>query len=116
MLIAVASESDKGLEALVSAHFGRCPYYTLVEVQDGQVKQVRWVENPFYNQHGAPGEAPNFINQQGADVIIAGGMGPRAIQFFQELGIKTVTGATGTVAEAVEDYLSGKLTGAAPCD
>ena len=43
-------------------------------------------------------------------------MGGRAIQFFEQAGIKAATGASGTVRQALENYLGGKLTEAAPCD
>ena len=113
--IAIASEDHMGLNSKVSAHFGRCPYYTLVEVENGEIRKVSNVENPYYVSHGQPGDAPNFIKQQGADVIIAGGMGPRAIQFFNELGIEAVTGAIGRVADAVNSYIKGNLKGTKSC-
>lgn len=43
-------------------------------------------------------------------------MGGRAIQFFEQNGIKAATGAVGTVRQSLENYLGGNLTGAAPCD
>ena len=113
--IAIASEDHMGLNSKVSAHFGRCPYYTLVEVENGEIKKVSNVENPYYVSHGQPGDAPNFIKQQGADVIIAGGMGPRAIDFFNQLGIEAVTGASGRVADVIESYLKGDIKGTKPC-
>ena len=58
---------------------------------------------------------PNFIKQQGAEVIIAGGMGMRAIEFFNQLGIEAVTGASGRVADVINSYLKGNLQGAGPC-
>ena len=107
--IAVAAEDDGGLQANVSAHFGRCPYYTMVEVEGKEITLSYRVENPFQNSHGSEGEVPNFIRSQGADVIIAGGMGQRAIGFFNEFGIETVTDATGKVKDVVEAYLQGNL-------
>jgi hypothetical protein len=47
--------------------------------------------------------------------MLAGGMGRRAIAFFQQYGIETATGATGTVRRALEQYLGGTLQGAEPC-
>ena len=47
--------------------------------------------------------------------MLTGGMGGRAIMFFQQYGIEGVTGAYGTVKQAVEHYLGGQLKGAAPC-
>ena len=47
--------------------------------------------------------------------MLAGGMGQRAIGFFQQYGIQAVTGASGTVRHALEQYLGGVLQGAEPC-
>jgi len=116
MRIAVASDDGNGLDALISQHFGRCPYYTLVEVEAGEVKEVSVVDNPFYGSHGDPGQVPGFIHSQGAQVIIAGGMGPRAIDFFNQLGIETVTGTSGKVSDALNSYLGGGLSGSEPCN
>lgn len=113
--IAVAAEDELGLEANVSAHFGRCPYYTMVEVEDNKIILSYKVENPFYSAHGSPGQVPVFIRDQGAHVIIAGGMGQRAVGFFNEFGIEAVTGASGKVEAVVEAYLKGALKGNAPC-
>jgi len=74
------------------------------------------VANPFYAEHGQPGQVPSFIKGQGAQVIIAGGMGYRAMQFFQEFGIEPVTGISGKVKDVVEAYLDEKIQGAEPCD
>ena len=113
--IIIAAEDSMGLNGQVSAHFGRCPYYILVEVENDEIKKVSNVENPYYVSHGEPGLAPNFIKQQEAEVIIAGGMGPRAIEFFNQLGIEAVTGVSGRVADAINSYLKGNLQGSGPC-
>lgn len=114
MRIAVSSEGAEGLEAQVSAHFGRCPYYTLVDVDDCRAAAVQVVANPHYPDH-VPGVVPRFIRDQGAEVMLTGGMGQRAIGLFGELGIRAVTGAVGTVGTAVDGYLAGRLGAAAPC-
>jgi predicted Fe-Mo cluster-binding NifX family protein len=114
MRIAVSSENNQGLESTVSHHFGRCPYYILVDVEGRDIGEVRAVENPFFGQH-QPGQVPGFIQSQGVDVMLAGGMGRRAIGFFQQFNIKPVTGAQGTVAQALEQYLGGALQEAEPC-
>jgi predicted Fe-Mo cluster-binding NifX family protein len=48
-------------------------------------------------------------------VIIAGGMGQRAVGFFNEFEIEAVTGASGKVEAVVEAYLNGSLKGNDPC-
>jgi predicted Fe-Mo cluster-binding NifX family protein len=114
MRIAVSSENNQGLESIVSHHFGRCPYYILVDLEGDVVGEVRAIENPFFGQH-QPGQVPGFIQSEGVDVMLTGGMGRRAIAFFQEFNIEPVTGAQGTVAQALEQYLGGALQEAEPC-
>ena len=114
MRIAVSADDGGGLQAAVNPHFGRCPYFVLVEVEGGDIRAFQAVPNPFYGQH-QPGQVPAFIHSQGAQVMLTGGMGGRAVAFFSELGIQPVTGASGTVRHAVEQYLRGELQGAAPC-
>jgi predicted Fe-Mo cluster-binding NifX family protein len=115
MKIALATDEDRGLEAVLSHHFGRCPYYILVDIDEKEIKEVKAVQNPFYESHGQPGEVPNFIKSSGAQIIIAGGMGPKAIGFFDQFGIQAITGASGIVREVIKAYMSGRIQGAVPC-
>ncbi len=114
MRIAVSADNDNGLESVVSPHFGRCPYFVLVDLDEREVKEVRAMPNPFYGHH-QPGQVPGFIDSQNVNVMLTGGMGGRAIAFFEQYGIQPVTGATGTVRRALEYYLRGELREAAPC-
>ncbi len=113
-VIAIASLDDKGLEGEVSGHFGRCPFYTLALTREGFASDAKVVPNPHYASH-VPGQMPKFIKSLGADVILAGGMGPRAIRMFEDFGIEVVTGTMGTVGKVLDVYLAGKLTGIVPC-
>lgn len=112
--VAVSTDTDQGLDSAISLHFGRCPYFTLVDVDGQQVMSVQAVANPYYPNH-EPGQVPAFIHSQGANVMLAGGMGGRAVAMFEQLGVQPVTGAWGTVRQALEQYLGGELQGAAPC-
>ncbi len=114
MRVAISADDGHGLDSVVSPHFGRCPYYVLVDLDGREVSRVSAVENPYYGHH-QPGQVPGFIQSQGGDVMLAGGMGQRAIGFFQQYGIQAVTGASGTVRHALEQYLGGVLQGAEPC-
>jgi predicted Fe-Mo cluster-binding NifX family protein len=113
-LIAVAAEDTRGFEGQVSAHFGRCPFYVLAEVDGTMATVSRVVPNPHSGAH-KPGVMPQFIHDLGADVIIAGGMGPRAIDMFRGFDIAVATGAAGTVEEVLGAYLRGEHRGEAPC-
>nr|HID14069.1 dinitrogenase iron-molybdenum cofactor [Anaerolineae bacterium] len=46
MRIAISADDPNGLDSVVSPHFGRCPYYILVDVEGQEVKDVRAVNNP----------------------------------------------------------------------
>jgi len=114
MRIAISTETKNGLDSVVAHHFGRCPFFALIDVDGDEIKSVEVIDNPFYAGH-QPGQVPGFIKEHNADVMLSGGMGGRAIQFFQQFDIQTATGATGTVQNALERYLGGELSGAAPC-
>ncbi len=97
-------------------HFGHCEQFALVEVNE-QAKQVtgqRLLTPPPHE----PGVLPRWLHEQGANVIIAGGMGQRAQALFVENGIKVVVGAPAeTPAALVAQYLDGTLAaGANVCD
>lgn len=114
MRVAVSADDGNGLDSVVSPHFGRCPYYILVDLDGCEVDRVVAVESPYYTRH-QPGQVPQFIRDQGVDVMLTGGMGRRAIGFFEQYGIQAVTGASGTVGRSLEQYLGGALQSADPC-
>jgi len=114
MRVVVSADDSNGLDSVVSPHFGRCPYFVLVDLEGRDVQAVHAVSNPYYSHH-QPGQVPGFIHSQGASVMLTGGMGGRAIAFFQQYRIQAVTGASGTVRHALEQYLGGGLQGAEPC-
>ena len=116
MRIALASEDNQGLKGSLSAHFGRCPYYTIVDVEDNTASKVAVIENPYFNSHAPPGVVPQFIKEQGAQVMIAGGMGPRALEYFKQFGIETIaTGTQENVEKVLNAYLGGEIVGASGC-
>ena len=108
MKIAIATDNNE-----VSAHFGRCRFYTIFEVNDKKITGQSAVETPGHQ----PGMLPPFLSQKGVNVVIAGGMGPRAQTLFKQMNIEPIIGVTGKVDDAIRDYLQGKLeTGESTCD
>ena len=111
MKIAVPTANGK-----LAAHFGHCEVFTLVEVdpQTNAIKEVNEVTPPPHE----PGVLPQWLREQDAEVIIAGGMGRRAQMLFAENGIEVVVGAPTEPADLlVTAYLDGALeTGANLCD
>jgi predicted Fe-Mo cluster-binding NifX family protein len=98
----------------LTAHFGHCQAFALIEVADNEIARTQILVPPPHE----PGILPSWLHELGADVIIAGGMGQRAVGLFDEKGIKVITGAlTLPPEELVTSYLNGTLmTGANACD
>ena len=103
MKIAISTDGE-----FVSAHFGRCPQFTIIDIEDGKVIEKEIIDNPGHH----PGFIPQFLHQRDVSYIVAGGMGMRATGFFDELGIKTIVGVSGLVDEVVDKLCNGSLKGA----
>ena len=115
MRIAFSAATEQGLDSPISPHFGRCPFYVFVELDEkNEVSSVSSIVNEHAQSHD-PGQLPAYIKDQGVEVMISGGMGGRAVDFFHQYEVSVATGASGTVQESLDNYLSGKLRGDAPC-
>ncbi|MEA3560805.1 MAG: NifB/NifX family molybdenum-iron cluster-binding protein [Candidatus Omnitrophota bacterium] len=96
----------------VSPHFGRCPSFTIVEIENGKLKNKETIDNPGHH----PGFLPQFLRERGVECIIAGGMGQRAFGLFEEQRIQTMTGISGTIDEVIDGLVKGTLkTAGNPC-
>lgn len=112
--IVVAAEDARGFEGEVSGQLGRCPFLLLADVEGRMATVSQVVPNPHVGSH--PADAlPGLVRDLGADVVIAGGMGPGAIQTFHDFGIDVATGVTGTVSQVLGAYLRGDHSGLLPC-
>lgn len=101
MKIAVAVQ-----DGAVCPHFGHAPFYALFTVdENGKILDRTNHPNPGH----APGVLPKWLGGLETDVIIAGGMGPRAEELFRVQGIEPVIGVSGDIEEAVRNYCSGVL-------
>lgn len=102
MRVAISTDGSS-----VSAHFGRCPHFTIVDIEDGKLTHRALVENPGHQ----PGAIPRFLAQRGVKCIVAGGMGMRAMTFFDQEGIQTIVGVSGEVEEIIVKLKEGTLVG-----
>lgn len=108
MKVAVPSEGTD-----ICAHFGHCESFTIVEMEDGKVIDKQTLEAPPHE----PGLLPRLLAEKGVNVVIAGGMGSRAQQLFAQQDIKVITGASGSIDDALAAFIQGNLkTGPNACD
>jgi len=102
MKVAISTDGD-----FVSSHFGRCPQFTLVDIDNGKIVQREVIDNPGHH----PGFLPQFLKEKGISCIIAGGMGMRAQELFNEASINTIMGIEGKVQDTIDKLLRGTLKG-----
>jgi predicted Fe-Mo cluster-binding NifX family protein len=100
--IAIATDGE-----YVAAHFGRCPAFTLVDIDENRITACEVIDNPGHQ----PGVIPRFLHDRGVRCIIAGGMGVRAVELFRDLEIEAIAGIDGKVNEAIEKFIKGALAG-----
>ncbi len=104
MKIAIPAENGR-----MHGHFGGCREFALVEVDQANQRIVRSEAMPAPDHQ--PGLFPRWLRSQGVQVVIAGGIGHRALANFAQHGITVCAGPVGSPVEAlVADFLSGKLT------
>ncbi len=89
----------------VSSHFGRCPSFTIVDVENHEIKQIIVLENPGHH----PGLIPQFLLEKGVKFIVCGGIGQRAMQICSQIGIEPIAGITGKIKDVIEEIRKGTL-------
>ena len=102
MRIAISTDGDS-----VSEHFGRCPEFTIIDIEESKLIKKESVKNPGHH----PGFIPQFLHDRGVECIIAGGMGMRATEFFKQFGIKTIVGISGKIDDTLDKIIKGTLKG-----
>ena len=95
------------LDAQIDPRFGRCSYLIIV---DSETMQFEAIPNTAAGATGGAGiQAAQTITSKGVKLLITGNVGPKAFQALSAAGIEVVTGAFGTVREAVEKFKRGAL-------
>lgn len=94
-------------EGQLDAHFGHCKQFAMVDVDKTVIKEIRFLDAPPHQ----PGLLPPWLAERGATDIIAGGMGQRAIQLFNQQGVNVFVGAPKlSPEELVNGFLTDTLT------
>jgi ATP-binding protein involved in chromosome partitioning len=117
------NRSDKSLRIAVPiangrlcSHFGHCDTFAVLDV-DMEKTAIMSRADLIPPPH-EPGLLPRWLQEKGANIVIAGGMGSRAQGLFAERGIKVITGASSDEPEKlVMNFMKGSLmTGDNVCD
>lgn len=107
--IVVPAASQEGLKANLAEHFGRAPYFAVVDLSDnGDIKNVKTVPN--VGEHaGGMGYTHDHILGLQPNAIIVYGMGPRGLNTFQSAGVAVLRANAKTVGEVVAAYKEDQL-------
>lgn len=108
-IIAVPSTDNNGLNSGISGHFGHCELYTLITVEDSKIIDTKTLKNVDHTEGGCLAPVAH-LQKNGVNVMLAGGMGMRPLEYFNEMGIEVYhIGNADTVGSAVNGFISGNL-------
>jgi len=96
------------------SHFGHCQQFALIETNEECITEELLVTPPPHE----PGLLPGWLAEKGVTDVIAGGMGQRAINLFNDQGINVFVGAQlKKPLELAADLINNTLkAGANYCD
>ena len=107
--IAIPSVNTGGLDGQRSGHFGHCDVFTLVDVEDGEIKEVSTIPNQEHVQGGCMVPV-NFLAGHNVNALIVGGIGMRPLMGFRQVGINVYHDAVRPeIRPVVEDLIAGRL-------
>ena len=106
--IAIATKGYEGLEDTVSNVFGKAKTFTVVNVEDGEIKNVRVIDNPATAlDQGCGPIASKTLAELRVDLVIASQLGPGASELLEYHKITSIlVDFNITVAEAIKEALS----------
>jgi len=107
--IVIPTINDGGMNARISEHFGRAPYFTVIDLDEqGNVISVKTIPNT--GEHfGGRGGTKDQILALHPTVVIVYDMGPRALTGFQEAGVAVLRANSELVKDVISAYKEDKL-------
>ena len=107
--LAVPSDGEGGLDGLRAGHFGHCDVFTLIDIEDGKIKEVNLLANKEHLQGGCMVPVQLLANA-GVNRLVVGGIGMRPLMGFKEVGIDVYyDGERRDIRPVVEDMAAEKL-------
>jgi len=107
----IAIPLEKGI---LCSHFGHCQQFAIIDAENNSISGETLVTPPPHE----PGLLPAWLAEKGVTDVIAGGMGQRAIDLFNQQKINVFVGAQiKSFKELANDLLNNSLAaGANYCD
>ena len=96
------------LDAEVDPRFGRCQYFIIV---DPETMGFEALENSNAMAGGGAGiSTGQMIAGKGVEVVLTGNCGPNAYQVLSAAGLQVITGVSGRIGDAIEEYKLGTFS------
>ncbi|MCP3900571.1 MAG: dinitrogenase iron-molybdenum cofactor biosynthesis protein [Desulfobacteraceae bacterium] len=107
--IAIPSNGQGGLDGTRSGHFGHCDVFTLVDVEEGVIKDISILQNQEHAQGGCMVPV-NLLSDNKVNALIVGGIGMRPLMGFKQVGIDVFhDDQRHEVGPVVMDLIADKL-------
>lgn len=99
----------EGAASRLSQHFGRAPYFAVVEFDNkGEMQQLEF--KPNISEHfGGRGRPPTMLLSLEPNTVITFGMGPRALRIFQSSGIAVMQATTEILGDVLNAFTRNEL-------
>lgn len=107
MKIAVSAKG-KTLDSELDARFGRAACFIVVDPDTLSYEVVENTQNLNAAQ-GAGIQAAKTVADQKVGAVLTGNCGPKAYAVLKKAGVSVITGLSGSVKEALEQYKKGGL-------
>jgi predicted Fe-Mo cluster-binding NifX family protein len=101
------SATGKNLESTIDERFGRCRYFIIVETDDMSFDVVENTNADLSTSAGI--QSASFVASTGAEAVITGNCGPKAMQVIAATNIQMILGQHGVIKDAIERFKRGKL-------
>lgn len=111
----LVTTTGKTLDARLDPRFGRAELFAVIDTDTNQFEVVSNNEAREASQ-GAGIQASELAARLGVKVVITGHCGPKAFAALKAAGIEVMSGASGTVAQAIEAFRTGRLKPASAAD
>lgn len=100
----------------IGDHFGRSPSFLVFTIEEGQIREKSLRQNTHaegeHGHEGAGGHSDILAALAGCQVVIAHGMGPRAVRDLEASGLEIRRTSTEDAEEAIQLYLQSQLPNA----
>ena len=107
MKVAVTSKGTD-IDSEVDPRFGRAAYILIVDTETFDFEALDNQEN-VNALKGAGIQAASMVSKKGAEVLLTGFCGPNAFKAMAAAKIGVANDASGTIKDAIQAYLDGKL-------